>query len=49
MGDNKGELTELTEQQVWDIVEYIDGLYRDIKSNGIVSLENYIYNSETEN
>lgn len=48
MGDNKGELTELTEQQVWDIVEYIDGLYRDIKSNGIVSLENYIYNSETE-
>lgn len=42
------EEKELTEEQVWNIVNYVDGLYRDIKTNGWGVLDNYIYNSDNE-
>ena len=40
----------LSEQQVWNIVEYVDGLYRGIKVNGIdINGNTYIYNPQSEN
>lgn len=39
----------LSEQQVWNIVEYVDGLYRGIKTNGIdINGNTYIYNPQSE-
>ena len=39
----------LTTQQVWDIVEYVNGLYQNIRTNGVdINGHTYIYNPQSE-
>ena len=40
---------ELTKEDVWNVIEYVDGLYRGIKNNGIdINGNTYIYNPQSE-
>ena len=47
--DENSEVEQLSKEQVWDVLTYVDNLYKDIKIKGIDLYGNtYFYNPETE-